>query len=294
MKKWRNHLEAFCQRYPAAAFIRDVILVFLDRRVTRSAAELAYYLLLTIFPMLIMVVGIVGLLPLDAKDVMTFLEDVIPSPSSNLIAEYITYVLLNQGMGLFIAGLTTTLMAASSAFRGLICISGEIYGRRAFRGIWYWLFSFLFSLLLILMIYASMVVVLTGSWFMHIAQEYLPLQWIPSYWSYLRLLVLFALAMLFLMLLYRVTAPGGTVHPPVFWGALLTAGLLTLLSSAFSAMISASSRYSVVYGSLASVIILMLWLYLCGNIVVLGNVFNYVWWRHRRGLPVAIILEQKL
>lgn len=294
MNKWRNHLDTFCQRYPAAAFIRDVILVFLDRRVTRSAAELAYYLLLTIFPMIIMVVGIVGLLPLEAEDVMSFIEGLIPSPSSNLIAEYVTYVLLNQGMGLFAAGLITTMMAASSAFRGLICISGEIYGRRAFRGIWYWIFSFLFSLLLILMIYASMVVVLTGSWFMHILQEYLPLQKIPTYWSSLRLLVLFAVAMLFLMLLYRVTAPGGTVHPPVFWGALLTASLLTLLSSAFSAMISASSRYSVVYGSLASVIILMLWLYLCGNIVVLGNVFNYVWWRHRRGLPIAIILEQKL
>lgn len=294
MNQWRNFLDAFCRRSSAAAFIRDVIWVFLDRRVTRSAAELAYYLLLTIFPMIIMIVGIVGLLPIEAEDVMSFIEKLLPSPSSNLIAEYVTYVLLNQSRGLFAAGLITTLTVASAAFRGLICISGEIYGRRAFRGIWYWMSSILFSLLLIVMIYASMVVVLTGSWFMRIVQQYLPLQKIPSYWPALRLLVLFALAMLFLMLLYRITAPGGTIHPPVFWGAFLTATLLTLLSSAFSAMISASSRYSVVYGSLASVIILMLWLYLCGNIVVLGNVFNYVWWRHRRGLPIAIILERKL
>ena len=43
-----------------------------------------------------------------------------------------------------------------------------------------------------------------------------------------------------------------------------------------------SSRYSLVYGSLASVIILLVWLYLCGNILILGNVFNYVWYRRKK------------
>ena len=35
------------------------------------------------------------------------------------------------------------------------------------------------------------------------------------------------------------------------------------------------------YGSLASVIILLVWLYLCGNILILGDVFNCVWYRRR-------------
>ena len=39
---------------------------------------------------------------------------------------------------------------------------------------------------------------------------------------------------------------------------------------------SRSTRYSLVYGSLASVIIMLVWLYLCGNILILGNVINYV------------------
>ena len=58
--------------------------------------------------------------------------------------------------------------------------------------------------------------------------------------------------------------------------------------------ISLSTRYSTVYGSLASVIILMLWLYLCGNIVNLGNVLNYVWWRRKQELPVRFLLEKQL
>jgi membrane protein len=45
---------------------------------------------------------------------------------------------------------------------------------------------------------------------------------------------------------------------------------------------SRSTRYSLVYGSLASVIILLVWLYLCGNILILGNVANFVLYRHRQ------------
>lgn len=43
-----------------------------------------------------------------------------------------------------------------------------------------------------------------------------------------------------------------------------------------------SSRYSLIYGSLASVIILLVWLYLCGNILILGNVFNCVWYTRKK------------
>lgn len=49
--------------------------------------------------------------------------------------------------------------------------------------------------------------------------------------------------------------------------------------------LSMSTRYSLVYGSLVSLIILLVWLYLCGQILFLGIVFTSVWykkWRHRK------------
>jgi membrane protein len=48
-------------------------------------------------------------------------------------------------------------------------------------------------------------------------------------------------------------------------------------SAVFSWFIGLSSRYSLLYGSLASIIILLLWLYLCGTILLLGAVFLRVW-----------------
>ena len=50
----------------------------------------------------------------------------------------------------------------------------------------------------------------------------------------------------------------------------------------FSLLMGKSARYSLVYGSLASVILLLVWLYLCGNILIMGNVLNYVLFTHRK------------
>ena len=49
-EKLYQYLDRLKVRYPLVAFIVDVIEVYLDRRVSRSSAELAYYLLLSVFP----------------------------------------------------------------------------------------------------------------------------------------------------------------------------------------------------------------------------------------------------
>ncbi|MBM6974915.1 YihY/virulence factor BrkB family protein, partial [Intestinimonas butyriciproducens] len=75
----------------------------------------------------------------------------------------------------------------------------------------------------------------------------------------------------------------GHPRPPVLTGGFLASVALVAASMLFSWFIGLSSRYSLVYGSLASVIILLVWLYLCGNIFILGNVFNYVWYKRQKG-----------
>lgn len=103
-EKLYQYLDRLKEHHPVVAFIVDVIEVYLDRRVSRSSAELAYYLLMTLFPMLIMVISAVGWLPLDSNMVIAFLKSIIPAQSYDLIADYVTYVLSHQSSGLFLAG----------------------------------------------------------------------------------------------------------------------------------------------------------------------------------------------
>lgn len=66
----------------------------------------------------------------------------------------------------------------------------------------------------------------------------------------------------------------------------MASGRLVLASDVFSFLIDLSSRYSLVYGSLTSIIILMVWLYVCGNILLVGAVINYVGRPGGGALPV--------
>ena len=86
-EKLYQYLDRLKARYPLVAFIVDVIEVYLDRRVSRSSAELAYYLLLSVFPMLIMVISALGWLHLETNAVISFLNTVLPAQIMELFSD---------------------------------------------------------------------------------------------------------------------------------------------------------------------------------------------------------------
>lgn len=265
-------------------FIREMVAVYFDRRVSRSAAELAYFLILSFFPALICVNAFVGLLRLDVNLVLEASEEFLPQEVLPILGEYIRYISINQSDAMFFAGLTMVLFSASAAFRALMNIMADIYERPTYQGIGQIVVSVLFSLLFLVTIYLSMVVLLTGSWFLHLVEgRFVWIARLVGDWQSIRFLILFCLVLLFVLLAYRLAAPKGHPRPPVLTGGFLASVALVAASMLFSWFIGLSSRYSLVYGSLASVIILLVWLYLCGNIFILGNVFNYVWYKRQKG-----------
>ena len=199
-------------------FVAEMVELYFSKGVSRSAAELAYFLILSLFPILICVNSFIGLLHLDIHTLLSGLK------------------------GLF------------------------------------------FSALLLATIYLSLVVLLTGSWLFQLIEDFFRLSPgdLPWDWQWLRFFLLFALVFLFVLIVYRMAAPRGKPRPPLFTGALIASVALVASSILFSWFIGMSTRYSLVYGSITSIIILMVWLYLCGNVLILGGVFNSVWYRHKK------------
>ena len=265
-------------------FVREMVRIYFAKRVSRSAAELAYFLVLTFFPVLICINAFVGLLNLDIQEVLDAAAPFFPKETLGILGDYVGYITTNQSTALLIAGAGMTLFSASAAFRALMHIMEELYGRKGYRGVRRIIASLVFSVLFLLTIYLSFVVLLTGDWLFRLAEDlfHLETEVLPWDWQWFRFLLLFLLVLLFVLLVYRMAAPRGKPRPPVLTGAFLAAAALVAASALFSWFIGLSSRYSLVYGSLASVIILLVWLYLCGNILILGNVFNCVWYRRRK------------
>lgn len=269
---------------PPVRFLREVVDLYFEKHVSRAAAELAYFLILSFFPLLICVNAFIGLLKLDVGAIMMATAPFLPDDTVSVLADYLDYISKNQSSALLIAGVMMVLFAGSAAFRGLMTIMEDLYGRQSYQGIFQVIASVVFSVLLLVTIYLSIAVLLTGEWLFHVLTDFFHLESLslPWEWQWMRFFIFFCLLLLFVLLVYRMAAPRGKPRPPILTGGILASVAIVAASALFSWFIGMSSRYSLVYGSLASVMILLVWLYLCGNIIILGNVFNCVWYRRKK------------
>ena len=281
---------------PPVLFVRDMVQTYGRLGVSRAAASLAYFLILTLFPLLVCVNFFIGLLELDPEAVFSALDSLLPRESLSIILEYLTYVSgipQSQSTPLLLASLFTILLSASAGLRTLLKTMDELYQVRHVSSLRRVVVSVALSILFLLTIYLSIVVIFTGDWFFQLLEarlpsplaELIPLRLLSQLWGWLRYLLLFFCVLLLVLAVYRMGTP-----PPLRrekkvlrLTALLSAGALVACSVLFSWFIGMSSRYSLVYGSLASLIILLVWLYFCGNILLVGAVAGRVWFHRRDG-----------
>lgn len=268
-------------------FAFDVVELYFTKRVARSAAELAYFLILSFFPAIICVHAVISSFQLNVLSLLDRAADFIPGDAMGVVQEYVRYITVNQSRPLLVAGGTMLLFTASAAMRSLMDVMDDIYERKSYSGLWQIVASVVFSILLLMAVYLSVVVVLTGNWLFQLLEDLL--RKIPALsevrlpweWQWMRFVILFCFLLMVVMLIYKAASPRGHASPPILIGAFFASAVLVLASAIFSYFIGLSSRYSMVYGSLASLMILLVWLYLCGTIVILGSCVNCVWYRRK-------------
>ena len=281
----KETIDSLLRDHPLLRFVADIADVYFSKNVGRAAAQLAYFLILTFFPIVICVSAFLNELDLDLIPLMDQADPFLPEGVLAIFRDYLTYIDTNQSTAMLISGGFLTILFASAAVRGLMNMMDELYGRATFRGLSQLAASILFSVLLLVTIYLSLAVVVTGNWFFRLLGQALRLEGLNerfSAWQSGKYGLLLGLVFLFILLLYRFAAPLDKPRPPVVPGALGASAALAVASAVFSFLMSNSTRYSLVYGSLASVIIMLVWLYLCGNVLIIGNVVNYVLFTHRR------------
>ena len=169
--------------------------LYFSKRVSRSAAELAYFLILTFFPVLICINAFIGLLHLDINAVLEAASPFLPRETLGILGDYIQYITGNQSPALLAAGGIMTLFSASAAFRALMNIMEDLYGRKSYAGVWRIAASVAFSVLFLLTIYLALVVLLTGGWLFHLVERLFRLETVtlPWDWQWFRFLLLFLL-----------------------------------------------------------------------------------------------------
>ena len=262
------------------AALKRTVREFKDDNLTDWAAALTYYGVLAIFPALIVLVSILGLVGESAtQPLIDNLGEFAPGPAKEIVTNAIENLQGDQGAAgvLFVVGLLGALWSASGYVSAFMRASNAIYDIEEGRPIWKTLpvRVGLTLVLLVLLAVTTIAVVLTGG----LAEKVGDLiglgstavtVWNIAKWPVLVLVVSFMFALLY-------WAAPNVKQPGFHWvspgGVLAVVGWL-IASAAFAFYVSNFGSYNKTYGALGGVIVFLVWLWISNIVILLGAEFN--------------------
>ena len=259
-------------------FIGELIAAINDDNVFNGAAALGFYLTLAIFPGFIVLMNVIPYLPVDNVDaaIMDLLGQALPRESAVLVEEIVDEVTQQQRGGLLSFGLLATLWVASSGMYAIMQQLNITYGVKEARSLVHGrLIAIVLSLLFAVLVLGAFSLVVTGDtlerW---IANRFGSSDMLTTGFTAFRWLVICLGLLLGHAFFYKFGPNVEQRFQFITPGSVFGSVLLILASLAFSLYISNFGSYSATYGSIGAVIVLMLWLYIAGFVILVGSEIN--------------------
>jgi membrane protein len=261
---------------------------FKEDNLTDWAAALTYYAVLSIFPALLALVSLLGLVGQSATDpLIENLGTVAPGNAQEIFTAAIENLQKNQGAaGLaFVIGVATAVWSASGYVAAFMRASNAIYDIEEGRPVWKTLPTRVGTTLLLLVLVAvsAVAVVFTGPLaeqagkLLGLGDSFVTV-WDIAKWPVLILIVSFMFAFLY-WAAPNVKQPGFRWLSP---GGILAVVVWLIASAAFAFYVANFGSYNKTYGAMAGVIVFLLWLWISNIAVLLGAEFNAELERGRR------------
>ena len=255
---------------------------FFSHDVGRSGAALAYYLLFALFPLLILIGFCLGALQLDLQSMVQRLSHVIPSEVVQLLQAYLEYVSHTESGSLLPFALVFSVWFPMRATKELMDAVRRAYRlQKPDRPLHYRARQLAYSVILILTIVLTLTLsALSGPVVSFCIRAVNAVtRWelsgaMVTLWNLLRPVLLGAVMFAALALLYSWAQDGSPALSRVLPGAVAAVAAWLVVSLLFSVYVDRFANYSLVYGTLAAVVVLMIWLYVTAVILLLGAELN--------------------
>ncbi|RYL88901.1 YihY/virulence factor BrkB family protein [Sporolactobacillus sp. Y61] len=256
-------------------FIKLLTKRFIEDHTVDLAATLAFYFLLSLFPLVIFLFAILPYLGLTQAEIIPFLERYLPGEVMSLIEQNLNGVFTKSG-GLLSLGVIATIWPASGAINALIRTLNRAYHVKETRP--FILTRFLamcFTLAMIFAIAMTLAVNVIAAAWMRSLFRYLGFsESFAGMWSVISTLVTFVVIIMIFDFLFML-APNIRLKPgEVIIGAVIAGAGWQLASYAFSFYVRYLGNYTSTYGTLGGIIILMLWFYLTAFTIIIGGQIN--------------------
>jgi membrane protein len=249
--------------------------------VINRAAELAYNFLLSVFPLLLFLLALLGMLASAGsalrQQLFTSLSQALPSSASELISKTLNEVTKSSGGGKLTFGIAFFLWSASSGVSTMMSVLNAAYDVRESRPYYKTkAISLGLTLALLVLVVVALLLVVFGGKFAGLASTHLGLgNGVVIAWKVVQvILALFFVSMAFAVLYYF----GPDVKEQHwYWitpGSII--GVLLWLAASYGLRLYLHyfNSYSKTYGSLGAVIILLLWFYISGLAFLVGAEVN--------------------
>lgn len=243
------------------------------------AAQIAFYAMLGLFPFLIFLMSVIGSFPLGERLQPLLLEALgehMPVEAANYVANVVLNLLPDYHKGLQSFGFVVSLWGASMAIGALITTINRAYNIRPRRNmVTQKLLSIVLTLILSALWLVAMTIILVGPSITQAIFEWVGIaSETNTFWTSLRLPMAFVLILAALSILYYAAPEARQKYRWILPGAVAATVLFFLASSGFRFFLSKWGQYNTTYGSLATVVILMIWLWLSGLVFLLGAEVN--------------------
>jgi membrane protein len=263
------------------------------------AAQLAYYLILALFPFILVLVSLMGTFgsPELASEILAYFQRVMPEQAYDIIETFTANIISGQAEapGLFTFGILFTIWAASGAFAAIINALNRAYDVQETRPFWKVRgIAILMTLGLSVLILIGVLLLVLGPQIGEAIanvfglEETFTLVWEVVRWPVALFFMVFTVALLYYF------APD--VDQPFRWitpGGLIGVLLWVLASVGFNFYVSNFGSYNKTYGSIGAVIVLLLYLYISSLTILFGATLNATLVRMKEEISGSQILDAK-
>ncbi|MCT4563907.1 MAG: YihY/virulence factor BrkB family protein [Maledivibacter sp.] len=268
MYKKRNKILPF--------MIEEIVSRFKFHNISAYGAQLAYFFLLSLFPFLIFLIAILSHFSISLDGAFDILSKVVPKEVIIIINDYVKALLPTGSINVLSISILAAIWSASRAINALINGLNNAYEVQETRGfIKKRILAMLFTVLVAFSIVLALTIPNMGMDFLLWLSKFIGLtNFVIKLWYYLRWVMIIFILFLVLGSLYLVAPNVRTKFKEIIPGTCFAIFGWIAISLGFSYFVNNFRNYTIVYGSLTAIIVLMIWLYLSGVILIIGGEMN--------------------
>ena len=264
-------------------FVKEMYYRLMYDEISLLSANLSYYFILSLFPMLIVALALTPYFKIDQQFLLEKIQNFAPGDLGNYLFDMISEVLNNKNNTIITVGIVFTLWSASSGIYGIIIAFNNAFRVRDGR---IWIVTKLISVVITALFLVGMFVVLAlvvfGKQLTYLLFHKFNLDegfynlWSVLNYSFPILFIFIVFVFLYIMgpnlKLKAISIIPGAIFSTISW---------TLVSRLFGYYIDHFSSYIKTYGTIGAFMAFIIWLYITGYILIIGAEINAIFHNYR-------------